>query len=45
VVVGFGYVSLDVFSIDAMLEMPQSPQHFLSHFNQRARYPEQLLAS
>jgi hypothetical protein len=32
-----------LFSIDAMLEMPQSPQHFLSH--QRARYPEQLLAS
>jgi hypothetical protein len=43
-VVGFGYASLDLFTIDVMTEMLQSPLHFLSYFKQRARYADQLLA-
>jgi hypothetical protein len=44
-VVGFGYASLDLFTIDAMTAMLKSPLHFLSYLNQRARYADQLLAS
>lgn len=36
---------LDVFTIDAMTEMLQSPLHFLSYVNRRANYADQLLAS
>ena len=35
----------DVFTIDAMTEMLQSPLHFLSYVNRRANYADQLLAS
>lgn len=36
---------MDVFTIDAMTEMLQSPLHFLSYVNRRANYVDQLLAS
>ncbi|OUL72754.1 nuclease-related domain-containing protein [Paraburkholderia hospita] len=36
---------MDVFAIDAMTEMLQSPLQFLSYVNRRANYAEQLLAS
>lgn len=36
---------MDVFTIDAMTEMLQSPLHFLSYVNRRANYSDQLLAS
>lgn len=36
---------LDVFTIDAMTEMLQSPLHFLSYVNRRSLYAEQILAS
>jgi hypothetical protein len=36
---------MDVFTIDAMTEMLQSPLHFLSYVNRRAGYADQLLAS
>lgn len=36
---------MDVFAIDAMTEMLQSPIQFLSYVNRRANYAEQLLAS
>ena len=36
---------MDVFMIDAMTEMLQSPLHFLSYVNRRANYSDQLLAS
>ncbi len=36
---------MDVFTIDAMTEMLQSPLHFLSYVNRRANYADQLLAS
>ncbi|WP_062196597.1 nuclease-related domain-containing protein [Caldimonas taiwanensis] len=36
---------MDVFTIDAMTEMLQSPLHFLSYVNQRANYADRLLAS
>jgi hypothetical protein len=35
----------DVFTIDAMSEMLQSPLHFLSYLNRRVNYGEKLLAS
>lgn len=35
----------DVFTIDAMTEMLQSPLHFLSYVNRRANYADQLMAS
>jgi len=36
---------MDVFAVDAMTEMLQSPLQFLSYVNRRANYAEQLLAS
>lgn len=36
---------LDVFALDAMTEMLQSPLQFLSYVNRRANYAEQLMAS
>lgn len=36
---------MDVFTLDAMTEMLQSPLHFLSYVNRRANYKDQLLAS
>ncbi|MCP3019924.1 nuclease-related domain-containing protein [Cupriavidus basilensis] len=36
---------LDVFALDAMTEMLQSPLQFLSYINRRANYAEQLMAS
>lgn len=36
---------MDVFTIDAMTEMLQSPLHFLSYVNRRANYADRLLAS
>lgn len=36
---------MDVFAIDAMTEMLQSPLQFLSYINRRACYSEQLMAS
>lgn len=36
---------MDVFMIDAMTEMLQSPLHFLSYVNRRANYTDQLLAA
>jgi hypothetical protein len=36
---------MDVFTIDAMTEMLQSPLYFLSYVNRRANYGDQLLAS
>ncbi len=36
---------MDVFAIDAMTEMLQSPLQFLSYVNRRANYAEQLMAS
>lgn len=36
---------MDVFAIDAMTEMLQSPIQFLSYVNRRANYADQLLAS
>jgi hypothetical protein len=36
---------MDVFTIDAMTEMLQSPLQFLSYVNRRANYADQLLAS
>lgn len=35
----------DVFTIDAMTEMLQSPLHFLSYVNRRAQFADQILAS
>lgn len=36
---------MDVFAVDAMTEMLQSPLQFLSYANRRANYDEQLMAS
>jgi len=36
---------MDVFTIDAMTEMLQSPLHFFSYVNRRANYADRLLAS
>ncbi|MBF6990784.1 SEC-C metal-binding domain-containing protein [Cupriavidus sp. IK-TO18] len=36
---------LDVFALDAMTEMLQSPLQFLSYINRRANYAEQVMAS
>lgn len=36
---------MDVFAIDAMTEMLQSPLQFLSYVNRRANYAEKLMAS
>jgi hypothetical protein len=36
---------MDVFTIDAMTEMLQSPLHFLSYINRRANYADRLRAS
>lgn len=36
---------MDVFAVDAMTEMLQSPLQFLSYVNRRANYSEQLMAS
>ncbi|SAK99954.1 Nuclease-related domain protein [Caballeronia calidae] len=36
---------LDVFALDAMTEMLQTPLQFLSYVNRRAKFDEQLLAS
>ena len=36
---------MDVFAIDAMTEMLQSPLHFLSYLNRRVTYGDKLLAS
>lgn len=36
---------MDVFAVDAMTEMLQSPLQFLSYVNRRANYAEQLVAS
>lgn len=36
---------MDVFTLDAMTEMLQSPLRFLSYVNRRANYADQLLAS
>jgi hypothetical protein len=36
---------MDVFTLDAMTEMLQSPLHFLSYINRRVNYADQLLAS
>ena len=36
---------MDVFNLDAMTEMLQSPLHFLSYVNKRVGYSEELLAS
>ncbi|MGS1070555.1 SEC-C metal-binding domain-containing protein [Burkholderia glumae] len=36
---------VDVFTIDVMTEMLQSPLHFLSYVNRRANYADQVLAS
>lgn len=36
---------MDVFTMDAMTEMLQSPLQFLSYVNRRANYAEQLMAS
>lgn len=36
---------MDVFTVDAMTEMLQSPLQFLSYVNRRANYAEQLMAS
>ncbi|WP_296892520.1 nuclease-related domain-containing protein [Thiobacillus sp.] len=36
---------MDVFAVDAMTEMLQSPLQFLSYVNRRANYAEQLMAS
>lgn len=36
---------MDVFTVDAMTEMLQSPLQFLSYVNRRASYAEQLMAS
>ena len=36
---------MDIFTVDAMTEMLQSPLHFLSYVNRRANYAEQLMAS
>ncbi len=36
---------MDVFAIDAMTEMLQSPLQFLSYVNRRTNYAEQLMAS
>lgn len=36
---------MDVFAVDAMTEMLQSPLQFLSYVNRRTNYAEQLLAS
>lgn len=36
---------MDVFAVDAMTEMLQSPLQFLSYVNRRAHYSDQLLAS
>lgn len=35
----------DVFTVDAMTEMLQSPLHFLSYLNRRVNYGDKLLAS
>lgn len=36
---------MDIFAIDAMTEMLQSPLQFLSYINRRTNYDEQLMAS
>ncbi|MFP6859915.1 SEC-C metal-binding domain-containing protein [Pseudomonas sp.] len=36
---------MDVFTVDAMTEMLQSPLQFLSYVNRRANYAEQLMAA
>ncbi|MFJ4288773.1 SEC-C metal-binding domain-containing protein [Cupriavidus sp. NPDC089707] len=36
---------MDVFAVDAMTEMLQSPLQFLSYINRRANYAEQVMAS
>lgn len=36
---------MDVFTIDAMTEMLQTPLHFLAYVNRRSNYADQLLAS
>lgn len=36
---------MDVFAVDAMTEMLQSPLQFLSYVNRRANYADQLMAS
>lgn len=36
---------MDVFAVDAMTELLQSPLHFLSYVKRRANYAEQLMAS
>lgn len=36
---------MDVFAVDAMTEMLQSPLQFLSYVNRRAKYSNQLMAS
>jgi len=36
---------MDVFAVDAMTEVLQSPLQFLSYLNRRANYAEQLMAS
>jgi hypothetical protein len=36
---------MDIFTVDAMTEMLQSPLQFLSYVNRRANYAEQLMAS
>ncbi len=36
---------MDVFALDAMTEMLQSPLHFLSYLNRRVTYGDKLLAS
>lgn len=36
---------LDIFAVDAMTEMLQSPLQFLSYVNRRTNYAEQLMAS
>lgn len=36
---------MDVFTVDAMTEMLQSPLQFLSYVNRRANYAEQVMAS
>lgn len=36
---------IDVFALDAMTEMLQTPLHFLSYINRRCNYAEQLIAA
>lgn len=36
---------MDIFNLDAMTEMLQSPLHFLSYVNKRVGYSDQLMAS